>query len=105
MILAIDFDNTIHDLQHPVAGRKMGPPIAGTREALINLKSRGHKIIVFTVWGDASGQKTISDFMKFYGLPFDSITNIKPNADIYLDDKGLKFTSWRKALEDINETA
>ena len=24
----------------------------------------------------------------------DTITNIKPNADVYLDDRGKKFTTW-----------
>ena len=93
-ILAIDFDGVIHDFKNPVVGRRMGAPIKGTKEALMGFKAHGHKIIVFTIWGDAKGQKTISDFMKYYELPFDEITNIKPQADAYLDDKAIRFTSW-----------
>lgn len=94
MIFAIDFDGVIHDHKNPIKGMRMGKPIEGTDEALRRLKSRGHKIIVFSVWGDEKGKKTIEDFMKFYGLLFDEITNIKPHADYYLDDKAVRFTKW-----------
>ena len=95
MILAIDFDGVIHDFKNPIQGRRMGTPIQGTKEALIKFKQRGDKIIVFTVWGDAKGTKTISDFMKYYELPFDEITNIKPQADVYLDDRAIRFINWQ----------
>lgn len=94
MILAIDFDGVIHDFKHPIPGRRMGPPMAGCKEALTKFKQRGDNLIIFTVWGDAKGQKTIADFMKYYELPYDSITNIKPQADAYLDDKAIRFVSW-----------
>lgn len=95
-IIACDFDGCIHDFKHPIKGRRMGPPIEGTQEVLKLLKARGDTIIVFTVWGDEKGQKTIADFMKYYDLPYDSITNIKPKADYYIDDHGIKFTNWKE---------
>ena len=94
MILAIDFDGVIHDYKNPIEGRKMGAPIVGTRDALLSFRQRGHKIIVFSVWADISKRKVISDFMNYYRLPFDSITNIKPDADFYIDDKAIRFSSW-----------
>ncbi len=48
-ILAIDFDGVIHDFKNPIEGRRMGAPIEGTKEALDKFKSKGYKIIVFTV--------------------------------------------------------
>ena len=95
MILAIDFDGVVHDFRHPVPGRRMGPPKEGCKEALEKLKSQGHEIIIHTVWGDEKGQAVISKFMEYYQLPFDSITNIKPNADYYIDDKAVLFTEWK----------
>lgn len=103
MILAIDFDGVIHDFKHPLVGRRMGTPIAGCKESLDTLKRLGHKIIVHTVWGDDKGRPAIEKFMKYYELSYDEITNIKPNADVYLDDKAMFFYSWRKALDDIQE--
>lgn len=96
MILAIDFDGVIHDFKNPLKGRRMGAPIQGTKEALEKLKQDGHTIIIHTVWGDARGSKIIEDFMKYFDLPYDSITNIKPQADFYIDDKAISFISWQE---------
>lgn len=101
-ILAVDFDGVIHDFRNPIKGRRMGAPIAGVMEALKLLKSKRYTIVVFTVWGGTDqGQKTIADFMKYYELPYDEITNIKPNADYYIDDKAVRFADWAKTLEII----
>jgi hypothetical protein len=99
--LAIDFDGVIHDFKHPIEGKRMGPPIEGTKESLKKLRSKGHKLTVFTIWGDIKGKKIISDYMKFYELPFDEITNIKPQADYYIDDKAIHFTDWSETLKQI----
>ena len=100
-ILAIDFDGVIHDFKNPLPGRRMGAPIPGTKEALQNFKANGHTIIIHSLWGDEKGTKTIADFMKYYELPFDSITNIKPQADYYIDDKAIQFTSWENTTNQI----
>ena len=81
MVLAIDFDGTIHDINNPVAGHRMGPPMPGALEKLSSFRQKGYKII-------------IHKWMEFYDIPYDEITNIKPVADYYIDDKAIKFTSW-----------
>jgi hypothetical protein len=43
--------------------------------------------------------------MNYYSIPFNGVTRLKPLADIYLDDHGLKFTDWPTALEDIYGTS
>ena len=100
--IAVDFDGVIHDFKNPVPGRRMGPPIFNAQDALVDLKSKGYEIVVFTVWGDEKGQSVIRDFMNYYNLPFDRITNIKPQADFYIDDKAIRFTSWEDALRYFN---
>lgn len=97
--IAIDFDGVIHDYKHPVEGRRMGGPIEGTKDALKKLKRKGFKIIIHTVRGDEP--QHISDWMQFYGIPFDEITNIKPKAEFYIDDHGIHFENWEQALEEI----
>lgn len=102
LIIAIDFDGTIHDFKHPVKGRKMGEPINGAREALKILKSKGYEIIVFCYWAyNERSIKTISDWMNYFNLPYDDITNIKPDAKAYIDDRGIRFTNWKEVLECI----
>lgn len=95
--LAIDFDGVIHDIKHPVPGRRMGPPMKGAKEALDEYASMGHEIVIFTVRANtASSTKAVRDWMQYYLIPFDYITNIKINADVFIDDKAVHFTSWNK---------
>lgn len=100
-VIAVDFDGVIHNHKNPIAGKRMGLPIEGTKEALTLLKAKDYQIIIFSVWGYEKGSQAISDYMKFYELPFDSITNIKPKAEFYIDDKGIKFTNWDEVLKQI----
>lgn len=103
MTLAIDFDGVVHDSKNPIAGRRMGAPLAGAKEALTELNF-DHKIIIFSVWAKGKGAITITDWMNYYDIPFTEITNIKPQADVYLDDKAIRFTSWSdKALRGFLE--
>lgn len=94
MILAVDFDGVIHNNREPVPGRRMGGPVEGARESINRLMADGHTVIVHSQWGGGDGQKIIADWMRFYGIPYHEITNIKPKADVYLDDKAARFTSW-----------
>lgn len=96
-VIAIDFDKTIHDADNPIEGRSMGGPMEGAKEAIKKL-SHNYRIVIHTVRGDS---EHVHDWFKFYKIRYDEITNIKPKADYYLDDKGLKFTNWEQALKDI----
>lgn len=99
MILAIDFDGVIHDIKNPLPGRRMGGPIIGAKEALVGFKREGHHIVIFTVRANSEASKmTVIDWLTYYEIPFDDVTNIKINADYYIDDKAIQFISW----DDIN---
>lgn len=96
MKIAIDFDRTIHDIDNPVKGFRMGPPVKGALSALKTLKDKGYLIIVLCLWADNERNiKTIHDWMVYYHMPFDEITNIKPDAVAYIDDRGIRFTNWK----------
>ena len=97
MILAIDFDNVIHASNHPKPGMKMGPPMEGALETLTKWHQARHTIIVHSVRGGRP--QHIEDWMNYYKIPFDTVTNIKPAADIYIDDKGFRFVSWGQINE------
>lgn len=94
---AIDFDGVIHDRAHPITGRRMGPPMEGAKEALISLKRRKHTIIVHTTMGNTpSGIKAVEEWMKYYDIPYDKVL-AKPFADVYLDDRAIRFTDWKES--------
>ena len=98
--LAIDFDNTIHDKAHPIPEKRMGPPKEGAQEALQALKMQ-YRIVIHSVWADEKYKQIIADWLEFYQIPYDEITNVKPAAEAYIDDKGIRFTSWEEVLKQI----
>lgn len=102
MILAIDFDGVIHDDKHPIPGKKMGPPIEGAKEALLSFRDLRHRIVIYTRRAIRPGSTThVRSWCVYYGIPFDDVTGQKPDADVYIDDKAIRFDNWtevRKAL-------
>jgi len=96
LIIAVDFDGTVHDWEHPKPGRRMGPPMPGAQEALRSFKEAGHTIVIFTVRGGEP--KHVREWMDYYAIPYDSVTNVKIPADFYIDDRAIHFTNWKEAL-------
>jgi len=106
MILAIDWDRTIHDTDRPIEGRKLGAPVPGAKEALTKFKTAGYKIIIHS----CARPKIIRDWMTYFEIPFDYIWGEapadyghKPVADLYIDDRGLHFQSWARTLEEVED--
>jgi len=98
-VLAIDFDGVIHDDANPLEGKTLGPPIEGAQAAIRLLRNeQGHKIIVFSV----KPPDIIEDWLRYYDIPFDKITNIKPNADAYIDDKAVRFFNWNMLIKSLD---
>jgi hypothetical protein len=102
--IAIDFDGCIHDREHPIEGRRMGAPMHEAKESLFLLKLKGFKIVVFCVWADCPANiETIAKWMDFYDCQYSEITNIKPDAVAYIDNKAIKFTDWRQVIETLDK--
>lgn len=97
MTIAIDFDGTIHDWNNPKPGMRMGPPMPGAKDALQSFKASGHTIYIFTVRGGADGRQHVEEWLRYYDIPFDWVTNVKIPADWYIDDRAIHFTNWREA--------
>jgi hypothetical protein len=102
--LAIDFDRVLHDIDHPVEGRKMGPPMPRAIEAMNLLHRKGYYLIIFTLWATTpGGEKAVAAWLKYWQCPWDEITNIKPKADAYIDDKAIKHVDWKATIKEISE--
>jgi len=103
LTLAIDFDGTIHNTENKKPGYKMGVPIEGAAEALKQLKSEGALIVIHSLWGDTPERKeAIAKWCRYFDIPFDDITRLKPNCDLYIDNRGLHFQNWKQTLEEIS---
>jgi len=92
--IAVDFDNVLCDSNNIKPGMRMGIPTEGAIESMQALKAKGHTIVVFTVRGERP--KHVVDWLKYYSIPFDDVTNIKTNFDLMIDDKAISFDSWEK---------
>ena len=99
MKLAVDFDSVIHDPYNVRKGYKMGQPVAGAGEAIRQLKRQGHTIVIFPVWADTEKKRqAIVGWLTYFNVPFDDITSTKPDADVYVDDRGYRFVSWEETV-------
>lgn len=95
--LAIDFDNVIH--KYSKGDVTFDELLPNAKEALLELSEK-FDIVIFTVRADnASVQKYIEEKI---GLTI-RVTNVKPDAVAYIDDKAIRFTSWEETLKLIKE--
>lgn len=80
----------------------MGKPMKGAVQAMRELSGVG-TIYIFTDMANTSdGWRAVNDWLEFYHVPFDYITNSKPKGmDVFLDDKAIRFESWDQALSAI----
>lgn len=100
--LAVDFDDTIMDTHNVKPGYKLGQPIKGAVEALNSLKAQGSIIVIHSVWADTEQKcEAMAKWCKYFNIPYDFITNIKPIADLYIDNNGYRFESWADTIKFI----
>ncbi len=95
--IAIDFDGVIHQGPHGMPGEVEGEPIEGTQEALSALHDQYHTVILtarqdFPAIRSWLEKNDMSDSI-------DDVTNVKPNAIAYIDDRGIHFTNWPDTLK------
>lgn len=110
MRICIDLDGTICYTKGPHESYCDVEPLPGSIKYLQKLKDRGHYIIIYTARHMGSchnnvGQvmarqgKVIIDWLDKYKIPYDEIVIGKPLADVYIDDKAIKFEGWDKIDE------
>jgi hypothetical protein len=94
--IAIDFDGVIHAYsQGWHDGDIYDDPVPGTKEAIKKLMNKGYKVVVFTARTDL---EEIGVWLKYHDIVVDKITNTKPRAIAYIDDRGIRFTNWKDIL-------
>ena len=81
--------------------RPLAKPLDGAREALSALRAAGHTIIIYTGRGWPEYRAT-KQWLDDNGMPYDQIHMGKPIADIWIDDRALRFADWNQALKDLN---
>lgn len=80
-------------------------PKPGAVKYLKDLKENGHYIIILTARNMATHNNNVGkiiakqgpiviEWLKKYDIPYDELLFGKPNADYFIDDKGIAFTDF-----------
>jgi hypothetical protein len=105
--IAIDFDGVIHKYSKGWNGGVIyDDPVEGAVEAYYEL-IKNYNVVIFTAREDTDAVKKWMekhfDFEKNLGHFYEPIvTNIKPPAIAYIDDRGITFTDWVSTLKELN---
>lgn len=105
MILAIDFDHTLAS-DNPEPGYRMGVPESGAIAGMKRLANEGHTLIIFTARNVQipAAYKAVEDWLVHFDIPYHGITNIKrPEFEVMIDDRGLRFHDWPRVLSDLRK--
>jgi trehalose-6-phosphatase len=97
--IMIDLDGVICTEERTFE-RPLAEPISGAREAIQRLRAAGHTVIVYTArnWLECRvTQKWLAD----HGFEVDGLQMGKPVADLWIDDRAVRFTNWKDVLGEI----
>ena len=102
-VIAVDFDGPVHSYNEGWCNGKIYDfPTDGAFQAIKKLHSKGYKIVIFTARDDLEPvKKWINDHLKVLELDHLEIevTNKKPKAIMYIDDRAVRFTNWKDMLK------
>lgn len=94
-VIAVDFDGVLCISDKG----KMSEPLSGSLEALEMFIEWGYDIVIFTL--RAKNKRHVEDWLDFYGIPYKEVTDRKPQADFYIDDKAIRHINWADTLSQI----
>jgi len=99
-ILCVDFDGTLVDFSQGYRGPGVyGAIIEGAREAVRRLAMR-FRVVVLTA-RDVSEHEGILAYLQAHGVEVAEVTNVKPPAAFYVDDRAVRFTEWPSVLVEV----
>jgi hypothetical protein len=114
--IAVDFDGTLCEYAFPNIG-KQNDQQKQLMKLLIELRSKGHKLILWTNRGNNEQYPTLTEaieWCKEKGLKFDAINENLPGqeklsgpspkimADYYIDDKVLEFGDLKSRIRTLD---
>lgn len=104
--VCIDFDGVIHRYRYGWQGGELyDEPCNEALESLNKLVAAGFEVVIFTTRGGTpEGIQAVAEWIHYWqiklGLPLHlyEITNVKPPAIAYVDDRAIRFTNWTDVL-------
>ena len=94
--IAVDFDGVLHAYSKGWNGGSIyDSPVPGSQEAIRSLQHVGFEVIIFTTRENLS---EVSAWLVRNEFPSVAVTNRKPLAFAYIDDRAIRFTNWGDML-------
>jgi capsule biosynthesis phosphatase len=112
MRIVIDLDGTICSIKTPEQSYADLEPLPGASGRIRELRSAGHYVIILSArnMGTCQGNmgkvmrnigKITLDWLEKYEIEYDEIYFGKPNADIYIDDRAIRFSNWADISDNL----
>lgn len=95
--ICLDFDGVLHAYTkgwHD--GSVYDPPMPGALESVQRLSER-FKLVVQT---SRDNLEEVRAWLERHGFPLMDVTNRKPPAVLYIDDRAFRFESWAQVMSD-----
>ena len=111
MKIAIDLDGTICEIKGEGQTYADVQPLPGAAERIRALRAAGHYVIIQSARNMATQNSNVGrvlknigkvtlDWLDRHGIEYDEIYFGKPNAEVYIDDRALRFAGWSKLTEE-----
>lgn len=99
MKIAVDFDGVLYDYDGKWRGGTLPlPAVPGAVEST-RILAQQHELVVYSTRGwSKKHRERMAVWLNAQGIPYHAIAAHKPNADVYIDDKALRFTTWSGVL-------
>lgn len=112
MRIVVDLDGTLCPIKAPEQSYADLTPLPGAVERLRELRARHHYVIIVTARNMATCESNLGRVLKNvgrltlewldrYGIEYDEIHFGKPNADVYIDDRAVRFADWSAMTDEV----
>jgi capsule biosynthesis phosphatase len=110
--IAIDLDGTICPTREPHQSYADLQPLPGAVARLAEFHKAGHYIVIMTARNMATCESNVGkvlknigkltfDWLEQWSIEYDEIYFGKPNADVYIDDRAIRFLGWEHMSEEV----
>jgi capsule biosynthesis phosphatase len=112
MRICIDLDGTICDIRHDPLTYADVAPKPGAAEKIRALRQAGHTVVIHTARNMGSTGHNVGkalanvgrvtfEWLARHGIEYDEIFFGKPNSDVIIDDRAVRFVSWDGVTEEL----
>lgn len=77
-------------------------PLPEAVAGMVVLKEQQHTITIYSSRFTEDHDVTTAWLCR-HGIPFDNLILGKPRGDLYIDDRGFRFTDWSDMLKEMDE--